>query len=117
TSPDLRQLMALRYAPNPMNIRSGVTSIVALYFSLRESCCVLIRSSNTSAIATSFTGPAAVERPLTSAPHPRPPQPVNARRIVLSSAAKTFGMLTPANDDAAAIAEPFLRNSRRLVLG
>src|SRR4051794_26492404 len=70
--------------------------------------------SKTSAMATSLTGPAVVERALTAAPEPRPPQPMRAMRIVLSSAAKTWGMSMPARAEAAAMAEVVLRNSRRL---
>ena len=48
-------------------------------------------------------------------PAPRPPQPIKARRIVLSSAAKTRGIATPAKADAAAIPGRLLMKSRRVV--
>jgi len=71
------------------------------------------RSSNTSASATTFSGPAVVASALTTAPPPRPPQPISARRMVLSSAANTCGTFTPASAEAAMTAEVVLRNERR----
>ncbi|MGI6418189.1 MAG: hypothetical protein ACOX1P_21250 [Thermoguttaceae bacterium] len=45
------------------------------------------RFGSRSAIATSFTGPSGDSKALTAAPLPRMPQPINANRMVLFSAA------------------------------
>lgn len=59
-------------------------------------------SWKTSAIAARRIGPfLAVVRASTAAPLPRPPQPINAMLRVLSSAAWTYGSLTPASADSA----------------
>jgi hypothetical protein len=50
---------------------------------------------------------------LPTAPLPRPPQPISARRMVLSSAAWTRGMTTLAKLEAAAAAVPHCKNWRR----
>ncbi len=58
----------------------------------------------------------ATENASATAPRPRPPQPIRARRIVLSDAACTHG--TPEESTApAAIAPPSLITSRRVVWG
>ena len=64
-------------------------------------------------MATSLTGPFLTDMASAAAPVPRPPQPIKATRIVLSSAAWTCGTTTPANAVAAAILPVFFRNSRR----
>src|ERR1035438_831328 len=74
--------------------------------------------SHTKAISTGYTSvqcPGTGYRPWASAtaPLPRPPQPIGARRMALSSAAWTQGMLTPAKAEAAATALPRARNSQR----
>src|SRR5689334_8146510 len=73
----------------------------------------LRRFWNTSAMATSWVGPLRADRALTAAPVPRPPQPTRAMRIVLFSAACTFGTLMPANADTAATVPDFFMTSRR----
>ena len=45
------------------------------------------RKSNRSAMATSLSGPPATDMALPTAPLPREPEPIRARRMVLSSAA------------------------------
>ena len=60
----------------------------------------------------SITSPPA-DMALATAPLPRPPQPIRASRMVLSSPAWTCGMATPARAEAAAIRAVFFRNSRR----
>src|SRR5262249_31583851 len=67
----------------------------------------------TSAIATSLIGPLLVDRALTAAPVPRPPQPTRATWIVLFSPAWTCGIATPARADATAIWPDFFISSRR----
>ena len=64
-------------------------------------------------MATSLTGPLVEFMALATAPLPRPPQPISARRIVLSSAAWTRGIITPANAEAAATLPPHFKKSRR----
>ncbi len=64
-------------------------------------------------MATSLIGPLLVASALAAAPVPRPPQPISATRIVLSSPAWTNGAENPASDVAAATVPVVLRNSRR----
>ncbi len=64
-------------------------------------------------MATSLIGPCLTDRALTAAPVPRPPQPIRATWIVLSSAAWTRGTANPARVVAAAIRPVFFKNSRR----
>src|ERR1017187_8285055 len=64
-------------------------------------------------MTASFTGPLGESKASATAPQPRPPQPIRARRMVLSSAAWTQGMLTPASAEVAATALPRARNARR----
>ena len=71
-----------------------------------------MRSAKTSAMATSRTGPEVLSAWLT-APLPRPPQPMNARRIKLLPAAWAMrAMLRPPAVEIADTA-PFRRNCRR----
>ena len=67
-------------------------------------------------MATSLTGPCLTDMALAAAPVPRPPQPIRATWIVLSSAAWTRGTAMPASAEAAATRPVFFRNSRRDVL-
>src|SRR5438552_7843012 len=67
-------------------------------------------------MATSLIGPLVVERALSTAPPPRPPQPTRARRIMSSPAAWTAGTTMPDSAVAAAMAVVDLRKSRRLLL-
>ena len=60
------------------------------------------RSSNTSAMAWSFTGPPVAAKASPTAPLPRLPQPISANLTVLFSAAWQCGTATPASADAAA---------------
>ena len=66
-----------------------------------------------SAMACNVTGPRSADRASPTAPLPRPPVPIRARRIVLSSPACTAGITLPANAAAAATLPVRLRNSRR----
>jgi hypothetical protein len=52
---------------------------------------------------------------LATAPAPRPPHPISAKRIVLSSPANTRGIATPAKAVAAANPALLLMKSRRVV--
>ena len=72
-------------------------------------------SSPSCRYVSSTTNPPA-DMALATAPHPRPPQPIRARRMVLFSPAWTCGMATPARAEAAATRAVVLRNSRRGVL-
>src|SRR5437764_4907539 len=67
-------------------------------------------------MATSLIGPLVVERALSTAPPPRPPQPTRATRIMSSPAAWTAGTTMPESAVAAAMAVVDLRKSRRLLL-
>src|SRR5437588_193230 len=51
-------------------------------------------------MATSLVGPYLTDRALTAAPVPRPPQPIRATLMVLSSPAWTCGTAMPAKADA-----------------
>ena len=53
--------------------------------------------------ATSLMGGPVTDKALCAAPVPRPPQPMRATWIVLSSAAWTKGILTPASAETAAV--------------
>src|SRR4051794_14333977 len=64
-------------------------------------------------MATSLIGPLLVDRALAAAPVPRPPQPIRASLIVLSSPACTCGTATPASAETAATRPVSLRNARR----
>ena len=64
-------------------------------------------------MATSLIGPFLTDRALSAAPVPRPPQPISATWIVLSSAAWTWGTTIAARAAPAAIRPVFFRNSRR----
>ena len=64
-------------------------------------------------MATSLAGPPLAVRALATAPVPRPPHPTSAMRIVLFSAACTWGNANPANADTAAIVPVLLRKLRR----
>jgi hypothetical protein len=70
-----------------MNCRSGGTSILPACSWLRALSELSNRFGSRSAIATSFTGPSGDSKALTAAPLPRMPQPINANRMVLFSAA------------------------------
>ena len=71
------------------------------------------RFSKMSAMACSLTGPPVARKASAAAPLPRPPQPIRARRIVLSSAACTRGIVTAASAEPAASVPLHCRNSRR----
>ena len=60
-------------------------------------------------MTVSLTGPPVASKALTTAPLPRPPQPISASRIVLSSAACTCGMATPAKAVPAAAVPPHFK--------
>ena len=62
-----------------------------------------------SAIAASFTGPPLVATACVTASVPRLPQPIKANRIVLSSAACTWGITTPAKAAAPATRPVFFK--------
>ena len=96
-----------------MNRRSGGTSTRSGYCLLKDSWDAASRFSNRSAMTVSLTGPPGASKALTAAPLPRPPQPIKASRMVLSSAACTRGIATPASAEAAASFPPRSRNSRR----
>ena len=66
-----------------------------------------------SAMATSLQGPLGDSKALITAPLPRPPLPIKARRIVLSSAAWTCGIATPAKAAPAVNVPLRFRKSRR----
>src|SRR4051812_17970407 len=66
-------------------------------------------------MATSLTGPFLTDIAFSAAPVPRPPHPIKATWIVLSSAACTNGRAVPARAEAAAMRPASLRNSRREV--
>jgi hypothetical protein len=68
-------------------------------------------------MAWSLTGPAATENASPTAPRPRPPQPMSARRIVLFSAACTHGTPVAVRTTPAATAAPSLSASRREAWG
>lgn len=67
-------------------------------------------------MATSLQGPLGDSNALTTAPLPRPPQPIKARRIVLSSAAWTCGIATPAKAVPAVNTPHCFKKSRRELL-
>ena len=112
-SPGRSRSIAGRNESKPTNCLSGGTSICSAYCSLSALCERVSRSAKKSAMAWSFTGPPEALKASTAAPLPRPPQPINARRIVLSSAACTRGMATPASAAPAATVPLHCRNSRR----
>ncbi len=64
-------------------------------------------------MATSLTGPWLEFMALATAPFPRPPQPISARRIVLSSAAWTLGIVAPASVTPAAMLPVWAKKLRR----
>src|ERR1700722_7772893 len=74
----------------------------------------LRRSSKTSAIATSLIGPFFTPNASQAAPVPRPPQPTNATRMVLSWAAKARGLMAAVARAVTAATRPVVcRSSRR----
>ncbi|MGB2809430.1 MAG: hypothetical protein WBC22_16940 [Sedimentisphaerales bacterium] len=64
-------------------------------------------------MAMSLVGPVGEEKALPTAPLPRPPQPTNASRIVLSSAAWTRERATPVRTEPATTLPPCAMNCRR----
>ena len=110
--------MASLYALKPMNLRSLLTSTWSLNFFFSALCAPSSLASMVSAIAYSLTGwlCAGTFRALATAPLPRPPHPIIARRIVLLPAAKRLGDRLPSTAAPAAKEPPCLRNCRRLTL-
>src|SRR5690242_7238351 len=68
-------------------------------------------------MATSLIGPLLVLRASFAAPVPRPPQPTSATWIVLSSAAWTEGIATPARADTPTPVAVVFKKSRRVADG
>src|SRR5512136_1923121 len=66
-------------------------------------------------MANSFTGPCGESNASLTAPLPRPPQPISASRIVLSSPAWTHVIDAPATADVAVSAPARSRNLRRVI--
>src|SRR5262249_13959490 len=114
-SPTFRQSIAFWYPSKPRNRRSSGTSNFSFDSRPNDLTQRASLSSNTSATATSLIGPLLVASALAAAPVPRPPQPISATWIVLSSAACTAGIATPARAEVAATCPVVLRKSRREV--